>query len=307
MLFKPVGAIKQSIREGGPVEQRRTRAGQIAMRNAAMRLPTLSLPPEGPPAEISFLSGPRFWYQTLFCFYSLQLQTPFKITPIVYDDGGMDVVTKSRLLQVVPWMQFEDAPDTEARLDELLPASHYPTLRARRRTYPHLRKLTDIHIGSNKCRLVADSDMLFFRPPDDVIDWFTDPQLLYMQDVETAYGYPIGYLNELAGANVPEPVNVGLYGLTGANIDWGRVEYWCRRQLDDYGPSYLQEQALTAMLFASEPAKVLSRVDYVVMPDALEGERPRAVLHHYVDVSKQYYFRYGWRQILDLAQKSCGT
>lgn len=297
VLFQPIGAVRQSIREGGPTEQRRTRVGHAAMRVAAWQLSPLVPPPKGPPAEIAFLSGPKFFHQTLYCFASLQLVCPFRITPVVYDDGGLDQVTINRIRHVIPWARFILDHESEARLDELMPEAKFPALRARRRNYPHLRKLMDIHVGSDGFRLVGDSDMLFFRRPDALLAWFDAPHPLYMQDTITAYGYPLPFLSGLAGAEVPEPVNVGLYALNGRTIDWERVERWCRIQNEVYGPCYLQEQALTAMLFAGKEAVALPRNDYIVMPDETEGENPTAALHHYVDLSKKSYFRHGWRQI----------
>jgi hypothetical protein len=304
LLFKPVGAIRQSIREGGPLEQRQTRAGHIAMREAALHLPTMSPPPEGPNAEISYLSGPNFWHQTVFCFVSLQLSSPFRITPVIYDDGGLNEITMDRILRVIPWARFVLAEESEARLDELLPTARFPNLRARRRVYPHLRKLMDIHAGSSGFKLVADSDMLFFRRPNALLAWYASPHYLYMQDAITAYGYPLPFLSGLAGAWVPEPVNVGLYAVDGPGINWEHVEYWCRIQNDVYGPHYLQEQALTAMLFAGKPAIALPQDEYRVMPDDVEGQNPTAILHHYVDLSKRAYFRSGWRKIATMAQLS---
>ena len=197
----------------------------------------------------------------------------------------------------MPWIKFVTAPEIHERLDRLLPEQAFPSLRARRLVYPHLRKLTDIHIASGKYTLVADSDMLFFREPAAVIAWFHQPRPLYMQDVETAYGYPLAYLDALAGAKVPQPVNVGLYGLDSAAIDWRKVERWCQSQLREHGPHYLQEQALTAMLFAGVDALALPRDRYIVMPDDREGQQPSAALHHYVALSKKSYFRHGWRRI----------
>lgn len=301
LIYYPIGLVKQSVRESGPLEQRRIRAGHLAMRTAALVLPPLELLNEGPPAEIHFLSGPKFWHQTLFCFVSLQLHAPFRITPIVHDDGRMDEETKGRLLRVVPWMRFADAAEAEARLDALLPEDRYPSLRTRRKNYPHLRKLTDIHVASQEFRLVADSDMLFFRRPDALLAWFEQPQPLYMQDVATAYGYPLTFLSGLAGAPVPEMVNVGLYAVDGNKIDWDCVEHWCRAQNESYGPSYFQEQALTAMLFAGREATALPKADYIVMPDQEEGSQPAAVLHHYVDLSKRSYFRHGWQLVEERA------
>jgi hypothetical protein len=297
LWYRPIGELRQSIREGGPLQQARDKAGHKAMRAAASELPTLVEPPPGPRAEIAFLSGPRYWHQTVFCFASLQLHTPFRVTPVIYDDGHMDELSRSAIRRVIPWVRFVSATESEERLDDILPASRFPALRGRRSIYPHLRKLTDIHVGSSEFRLVADSDMLFFRRAAELEAWFRNPQWLYMPDVKTSYGYPREFLEELAGAPMPDRVNVGLYAIDGASVDWECVEYWCATQLLNHGPHYVQEQALTAMLFADRAAVVLARERYVVMPDATEGTRRLAVLHHYVDVSKRAYFRDNWRHV----------
>lgn len=297
LLFRPLGAVRQSIAEGGPVVQRRMAAGHRAMMEAARSLPALLEPPEGPRAEVAFLSGPRFWHQTAFCFASLQVHCPFRITPIVFDDGQMDEATRAHLRAVVPWARFVDAHEIEGRLDRHLPEARFPSLRARRRGYPHLRKLTDIHAGAQGLRLVLDSDMLFHRRPDALIDWFAAPHPLYMQDVETAYGYPMPLMQALAGGPVPERVNVGLYALDSGALDWDRIEHWCRTMIEQVGPHYLQEQALTAMAFVGVSATALPRADYVVLPSLAEGQKPAAVLHHYVAHSKRSYFQWGWQRV----------
>lgn len=301
--YRPLGALRQSLREGGPLAQARDRTAHAEMRAAADCLPPLPEPCRLSEAAISFLSGPKYWHQTVFCFVSLQLRLPFRVTPVIHDDGAMDQSTIDRIRRVVPWARFVGAAETEAMLDAYLPEARYPALRERRRHYPHLRKLTDIHAASREFRLVADSDMLFFHQPTELVHWFTQPGWIYMTDVATAYGYPLDYLSALAGAPVPPCVNVGLYALDGSAIDWDRVEHWCARQLHDHGSSYLQEQALTAMLFAGREATALARERYVVMPDDAEGARCSAVMHHYVDLSKRPYFRHSWRLIAELAHK----
>jgi hypothetical protein len=306
MYHEPIGKIRTSLREGGPIEQRRTSAGHKAMRAAAAALPEMPEPPAGPRADIAFLSGARFWDQTLFCIVSLQLVCPFRIDPVVFDDGTLDASVQAIMRRVVPWIRFVPSAEIERRLEAHLPARAFPALRAHRLVYPHLRKLTDIHVGADSFTLVADSDMLFFHEPAELIAWFGHPQPLYMQDVETAYGYPQGYLDALAGGKVPQPVNVGLYAIDSSTIDWARVEYWCASQLRDHGPHYLQEQALTAMLFTNLEAQALPRERYIVMPDDAEGLNPTAALHHYVALSKKSYFRHGWRRVAAAAVQ-CAT
>ena len=302
--YRPVGLVRQCIQEGGPWEQRRTEAGRLEMVDAAKGLPALSPPDRDIGARVAFLSGERYWYQTLFCFFSLQRQASFRITPVVFEDGTLTEPTRDRMRRVAPWMEFVSHDESEAGVEAILPASSFPALRARRAEYPHLRKLTDIHARATGWTLVLDSDMLFFRSPDAVFDWFARPRALFIQDVENAYGYPLELMAELGEGPPLEVVNVGLYALNGPEIDWPRVEYWCRVQLERYGPQYVQEQALTALALGCSGAIPLPRRDYVVMPDLAEGRTPTAALHHYVAASKRSYFQYGWRRVVTLAP--CG-
>lgn len=295
LYHRPLGLARRSIAEGGPLEQAKTAAGEKEMIEAAERLTALVEPPIGPVAEVSFLTGPRFWHQTVFCFISLQSVLPFRVTPIIYSDGSLTEAIAEKIRKSIPWAQFQMTRDVDERIDQELPESSYPILRKRRREYPHLRKLIDLHIPSSGFTLVADSDMLFFDEPTELVDWFKTPHPLYIQDIGTFYGYDLDYLSDLAGHAVPERVNVGLYALNSGAIDWERVEFWCKKQVDDFGGHYLQEQALTAMLLAPTNPKVLGS-HYRVKPDHKEGLNPSAVLHHYVAESKRAYFQRNWRK-----------
>lgn len=298
---RPIDLIRQSIAEGGPIEQMKTERGRLRMVEAARTLPALTELPDLHGAKVNYLSGAKFWYQTLFCFVSLQQNSPFRITPIIHDDGTLDSETQSAILRVVPWAVIIDAKTIEQKLDRLLPETLYPSLRARRREYPHLRKLTDIHLGQKDWGLVLDSDILFFRRPDEVLEWFETPRAIYMQDIQNAYGYTPALMRELVGCEVPNKVNVGLYALDRSRINWSRVEEWCWTQIEREKRNYLQEQGLTALLMARQSALPLSAKDYLLMPDVNEGRSPKSVMHHFVSASKRSYFQYGWPIIAKIA------
>jgi len=271
------------------------------MREAAKRLPALSPPPDasGASQKVYFLSGKDFWYQTLFCFVSLQRFSEERITPVVYGDGTLGSEAKAHIRRVVPWATFVERESIESRLDAHLPVSKYPTLRERRLEYVHLRKLTDFHAGSTGWKLVLDSDMLFFRRPSLLLEWLNTPEHpLHMQDAMESYGYSRELMEELAGATVPPIVNVGIVGLRSEVIDWEALEYWCRTMNEREHVSYLQEQALTAMLMAGSERTVAPRPEYLTLPSVEEGQSPSATLHHYVAESKRAYFQHGWRQVL---------
>lgn len=297
----PKNTIKTSIREGGPIEQWKTRRGREAMREAAATLPPLTPPPSPSDGarKVYFLTGENFWYQTLFCFVSLQQHVERRITPVIYGDGTLDDEPREQIRRVVPWAEFVGREEIENRLDTFLPSSEFPTLRERRLEYVHLRKLTDFHAGSTGWKLVLDSDMLFFDRPSLIIEWLGNPERpLHMRDAVESYGYSRELMEELADASLPERVNVGMVGLRSEMIDWNALEHWCREMNEREKSSYLQEQALTAMLFAGRDRAVAPRPEYLTLPSVEEGRSPSATLHHYVAESRRAYFQYGWRHVL---------
>jgi hypothetical protein len=296
--YKPTELLARSWREGGPFNQWITRHGQLEMMAAARCLAPLPAPPANVP-EVCFLTGRRFWYQTAFCFWSLCRHADRPLRAAFYDDGSFDDPLRAECLRLFPGTRIQRAAEIEARLDRHLPAVRFPTLRARRLVYPNLRKLTDVHAGARGWRLVLDSDMLFFRRPDLLLAWLAVPDRpLHMIDVQDAYGYSRVLLESLAGQPLAPRLNVGLCGLNSDEIDWERLEFWCRRLQQAEGTSYYQEQALVALLLAGRRCAVAPPEDYVLMPSEEKARQPHAVMHHYVDLSKRGYFRHAWRRAL---------
>jgi hypothetical protein len=252
--------------------------------------------------NIYFLTGEKYWYQTCFCAYSMSKQIEkFDIRPIIYDDGSLDRTHQNKIIRILPNAKFILRQEIEEKINKYLPENKFPYLRERRINYPNIRKLTDIHVGSYGWKLVLDSDMLFFRTPHILLDWLKSPkQPCHMVDVETSYGYSSILMETLADAKISELINVGICGLKSDDIDWEKLEYWCKTMIKKEGKSYYQEQALVAMLMAGKSCIVSPASDYIVMPDRDEVIEPKAILHHYVADSKSWYFRYGWRHILKI-------
>jgi hypothetical protein len=251
------------------------------------------------PLEIHVLTGRKFWYQTAFCLWSLAQASGREVVPHIYDDGSLKAEQADYFRQTFPRAKVFESRETVDRLDEYLPSSRFPRLRERWLHYPNIRKLTDPHAGQTDWKLVIDSDLLFFHSPDMLCRWADAPDRpLHAVDSETAYGYPLEEMGELAGHPVVERLNVGLCGLKSDVIDWERLEYWCDRLIEKHGTHYYLEQALVAMLTAGQQCAVLPPEDYVTLPREPEVSRCEAVMHHYVASSKPWYFRTNWRRVL---------
>jgi hypothetical protein len=222
---------------------------------------------------------------------------------VIFEDGTMPTEARTHMQRVVPWMEFVALDAVAQQLDRLLPVTSFPCLRRRRDVNPILRQLIDVHLFAPGWTLYMDSDMLFFRHPDALHAWFSDPHAMFMQDIITAYGYSRTLMEELASRPLPNRINAGLYAIHGPSVDWERVEYWCRTEIEREGVHYLQPQSLIALLLTCAGAKALPAEDYVVLPSLAEGRAPTAVLHHYVAHSKRSYFQHGWRHVLDRLQQ----
>ncbi len=297
-FFYPRARFLRAARSGF-VRTWRVGRGERRMEAAAAGLPPLApLDPRDPrTVTLHFLTGRRFWHQTVFCAWTFARHSGRPVRLELLDDGSLlprHVALCERVFPAaVTTLTREEA---ETRLDDVLPAGTFPTLRERRLYYPNLRKLTDVHVGREGRRLVLDSDMLFYRRPDFLLDWIDDPAIrpLHMIDHEESYGFPRESMEELCGATLAECLNVGICGLASESIDWVALERWNRALIDRHGTSYFEEQALTAMLMAGRGCAVAPRSDYVCLPDSREGADPRAVMHHFVSDSKPVYFLRAW-------------
>lgn len=272
--------------------------GRTAMKKAADRL-VEKCGASSSEHMVYFLTGQKYWYQTAFCLYSLQQYAPFPISGVFIDDGTFDRALCAQVRKSFPSSRIILKEEIAAQLDLVLPNDRFPTLRNRRLVYPHIRKLTDVHIfPTTNPKLVLDSDMLFFKRPAALIHWLEYPDhLLFLEDVVESYGYTRELMAQLSGQSaVPLRLNVGVAGMPSECISWDELETWTAELLFKEGSSYLQEQALTAMIAAKWPYAYLDSVNYKVCPRISDTSVPE-ILHHYVADSKYDYFVKGWKQI----------
>jgi hypothetical protein len=292
---RPRAELRDLIREGGPRQRRLTREGAAAMEAATAELPS---PPtgSGPAIKIHLLTGKRFWFQSAFCLYSLAISSRRTVRPTFYDDGSLQPTQVNHLQRLFPEARFFSIRDTCERLDDLLPQSRYPVLRERWKNYPNLRKLTDVHLGTTGWKLVIDSDLLFFRFPAALLQWLDQPtHPLHAVDCAESYGYSRPLMETLTGTPLAEKLNVGLCGLNSESLDWSLLEAWTAELMAREKTNYYLEQALVAMMLAGKTCTVLPESDYVTFPKPPEAMDCDAVMHHYVDVSKRWYFQKNWR------------
>lgn len=302
----PKTRIKKSLQLGGPIRELQTHLGEKAMKESVSGLEPIKWNPDSKPLEpvFTFLTGSRFYHQTIYCIKSLVSATHFryKFRFKILDDGSMTDSIEATFKRVVPDVVIERLPEINNRIDQFLPEKKYHALRTRRNSFFLIRKLTDVHAGIEGATVFLDSDMLFFNEPTELINWCSSPRMTNfgIEDIEQSYGFDLDTMKEVAGTGtVPEKLNSGLTGLYSPDIDFERLQDWMIRTetTTAYGNYYL-EQSLTAMLIAQKNYILGRRPDYLVMPTSEQVTNRIGVLHHYVNISKPDYFIHAWKKIL---------
>lgn len=293
----PLYKWKMIQRFGGFWDYHKMLQGQKQMMGASRQLPTIVSDKQG--LHIYFLTGKNYFYQTLYCAFSLNKVSKEKFQFILVDDGSFDEDLIKQISKQMPGAEIITADTIALNLKKHLPKSQFPYLHVKREIYPHIRKLTDIHtLDNNPYKLVLDSDMIFWDEPHEVISWLKTPNgCLYMLDCEESYGYDRNIMRSLCGHDIPPLVNVGLLGISSNTINFQNLEVWSKTLEDKQGASYFLEQALSAMLVADMPQTILKKEEYVVNPNISIIGLDVVKLHHYVDLSKKHYFNTFWKKI----------
>lgn len=296
MLYRyPKARLKTFRRFGGYLNYRQMLHSREQMKQAALNLPPVTSTEGGLP--VYFLTGKNFLYQTLFCIQSLTQVTSTKFQYILVDDGSFTPDIIAQINRQLPGAIIVTQDMIENNLQNTLPYNQYPNLNQKRKVYPHIKKLTDVHcLPGDPWKLVLDSDMLFWAEPKEIIDWLKNPtKPIHMVDCNEAYGYSRKLMTELTGTLIPDLLNVGVIGLSNEFINWPKLESWVKTLEQQEGGSYYLEQALTAMLVGETESIVLDSNKYKVNP-TLSNSADR-ILHHYVDLSKKEYYNIAWKQV----------
>lgn len=291
----PKSRFRTYKRFGGYFNYRQMLKGSRQMGAAVFKLPVSMSYPDGLP--IYFLTGKKYLHQTLFCINSLTKTSKEKYKFVIVDDGSFTEDNCRLLSAKLPDATFISANQVSKNIAEYLPSDKYPVLNYKRKVYPHLKKLTDIHtIDPVGWKLVLDSDMLFWEEPGEILRWLKKPlQPIHMVDCTESYGYTKNHMEALCGTKLPALLNVGVIGLNSGEINWCNLENWISELEAIEGTSYYLEQALTAMLVAGKESVVLDRNKYRVNPTHLDFEAKADILHHYVDLSRAIYFNKAWK------------
>jgi hypothetical protein len=255
------------------------------------------------PLVVSLLAGRKHSALAALALLSLQQSAQRPVHPVVHDDGTLTVAHRDQLKRFFPSTHFVSTDETCVALDHVIPERSFPVLRGLRKGYMHLRKLTDIHASGRGWTLVMDSDVIFYRRPEELLHAVDGCEWGHMVDCQTSYGCDVSLLRDLSGLNVHSRLNAGLLNIKSSDVDWEFLEYAAGAILAKAGFSYYLEQALLAVLMAKHGARAFDAGQYLVNPTETQSREQREVAHHYVDRSVLHLYRFAWQGILGQGER----
>lgn len=259
--------------------------------------------------NINFLSGHAFIHMTLLCIYSfymfLTAEEKNKFCFNIYDDGTLKETDFNKIVTDFPFINVIKHEAIEQELEIVLPTHLFPHIRKRLITYPILKKLIYVHLNNKGLQPILDSDMVFIKRPDDLINWLFEASnnqqsTYYIQDTQRAYGFTDEIIEHLSSGKIPSKINGGLYCFHSDKVDFKRLENYIYELENNDGPQYLLEQALIAIIASTYNEHIpASEQDYIVYPNKYQVLNKQGILHHFVDSSKEFYYDYSWKQIVN--------
>lgn len=275
------------------------RQGEQQMKKAALKLPPVKLSTDKI-LEVSFLTGAKYWHQTIFCAYTLARHLNGRLGITLYSDGTLTYEHIAFVSQVLPGVEAISEQQVLQHLDTVLPQHHFPTLRHLRNWHPFFRRLVDIHT-SPSWAIHMDSDMIFLGKPDQILEAYQDKTAVYMKE-QLASSYFVdneGILRDKYDINCIKSVNGGIIAYDNDKIDYADLEEKAKLLLQHYpqaGPAQV-EQTLMSYVLYQQNAEVLDEKSYSIFYDKTPGFNSQNIVRHYIFKAKLPYFTTEWKKV----------
>ncbi|MHB8206940.1 hypothetical protein [Mucilaginibacter sp.] len=307
--YQPKNQLEVVRKFGGKQNYEKMLAAEQEMKNHALELLTINgdFSPMGE-FKINFLTGDRFIHQSLFCVYSFfKFLTPeesqqFSVN--FYSDGTLSQGVISVLQTKFPQIRLVPFGETQQALREHLPVLSYPRLNKKTAAMPLFKKLIYPHLNQTGGAAFFDSDMLFLKKPIAFLKWVEQFKMqenaaFCILDVERSYGYQEEEILKIWPGGIQHNINSGMYGIDSRQIDFDFIEKLVCDFENNFGSQYYLEQMITAIILEKNGNLfVADSEEYIVLPGTEQIRSQTGTLHHYVNESKEFYFKDSWRKQL---------
>ena len=169
--------------------------------------------PPGEPAgpTVHMLVSSKTWHAGLLASASFEHHTGRRWSFVIHDDGTVPKSAVEQISKILPDSRFVPRSEADARAHTFL-AGHPKCLEHRSRHNLFLKFFDFVAFAPGGRFIVLDSDVIFFRCPDEILAW-TDAgadTCHYNEDTKEKYCIPRGDIEEALGLTMWPRFNSGL-------------------------------------------------------------------------------------------------
>lgn len=276
-------------------DARRVRAHRTRSNETILRTPPAPIDPRSP-IEIHALTCERDYADLLWCLKTFFHYADRCCRVVLHDDGSLSRVALEHLERHLPGATIITKADIDGRMHDVLRS--YEGCRSFRNRLPLARRLFDFPTVATSDRfLVLDSDVLFFRRPEQMLRCIDQGCSFFMSDYQDGYVFPRADIAMRYGVDVFPAFNTGIAYLPRQMFDFDFIERYCRdvATADLLGHPWA-EQTLFAMLLSrcSHGAERLPDV-YRISRQPIDSD---TISHHFVnDGSRGLFYTHGVRRL----------
>jgi len=239
------------------------------------------LPHHGRPVSLHMVLSRDGLLMGQLALRSLEFHSGFSWAPVLHDDGTLSESDVAELRANFPDATVIRRSEADAALDEALAA--YPHCRDNRLKHPWFLKVFDTrHFAPHDRYIVLDSDIVFFRKPDFVLDWMEKrPEAFwFMEDTKEKYSSGRAGIEEAMGFSLWERVNSGFDLMVRPAVDLALAEKFLERCAPMAREFHFLEQTFFAVAGSAWGRGGKLPREYEI--SWTNFRRPGAVCRHYV-------------------------
>jgi len=232
--------------------------------------------------EIHMLTGHKDFLQALWCLKTYYHYARVNPLLVIHGDGTLTHIHKSILETHFKNCRVILRKDTENDLKKYL-AGHQYCLDLRfggPETYKRIKMFDFYNYASTKHILILDSDILFFKKPQAILDMIEREEMFYMDDAMNDYTFSAEHIEEKFDVSLLKHFNSGLVYAPVSIQNLDCIDEFLKEciEQDCYR---LSEQTTRALLF-SKYCPEATKLDntYQIANDSLDDH---TVMHHFVN------------------------
>ena len=247
------------------------------------------LPPHGRPVSLHMVVGKSMCLLGMMGLRSFERHTGYSWAPFIHDDGTLDDGDAAEWKRQFPDCKIIRKPRADEEVGRALEA--FPACRDHRLRHHWFHKVFDTrHYSPHDHYIVLDSDIVFFRKPEILLDWvFRCPDLLWvMEDTREKYSGPRSAIEEKLGFPLMPKVNSGLDLIPKERYPLALAETFLEKCAQGANHYEFLEQTIFAVMASAAPQGRHLPPEYEI--SWTNFRRPGAVCRHYVGPAKNDAF-----------------